>query len=889
MKGLTAFQVGLRMWLVSVLLALISTLTLAVGVQTVFAGHAGGCPLAGGRCEKHGYASDAAFPPLAAADQVMSTGNGLANSSAGMPVNNADEFVNRIRVMLFNLSTADAARQDRLGSAFIVNTMLGRPGGDFTTMNPANPRQAHVDEARANINEWESRVRAYDIAGQVEWGASQFYPANFINSAYSPVASVSDDFFYTENTPITVPSIIFKDVSGAPQYMIKKNCGNPAGIILPLDDDGTTPTTPPPVPPTPPPPVTAPGCPSMLNSLQTVNLPPQGVPGPAAPPPTGPAGATYYTYAADGTYAITNIVDQWGQTAPYSPPGKNSNPFVIDYRPYITDYPYDLHDLTVSYRTYYDQSVYQADATGSVVYVGPGTQDLYANSTISDPVIPKLEPCYDRGFNLTPSFNGVPLFDDTENPTQVTFGTRIEADFSFPNVTPPSGQVRAPFKINFNTTVRYEVQKANGTTILYPSSLSRISASSSGGADCPFTGFNNGSPTAMSIGGTNVKTATTVGCDYTERYQAKVPPLEVGDIVCIRFMTVAPAAGRMRVDGSPSAVTVASRSATGAPVCSEPLVNKPYMKVYGADVAAGGAFVGGNCTNASKIGAYYRSAPQLSGSSVQFAALAMGTIDQFASAQQRTATPIIPPIGLTFANTSGTYGGNFGGSRCIADFYGSIPDGATGIGGSVTISSLSDGAYTGGGTVTITGGGPVTGKKALFVDGTVIISGNIAYNTAAPATLDDIPSLYIVARNIYIDKSVSQLDGTFVAQPSNPASPGGDGLIYTCATSTTPVPAATLFNDCQTSLTINGAFVAQQVKFHRAFSSLRHSNRAEYPTNAPPLNGCLPNPRLPTDYTCAAEIFNFSPETYLAEPALRPTRSGASGKYDYITSLPPVL
>jgi len=620
-------------------------------------------------------------------------------------------------------------------------------------------------------------------------------------------------------------------------------------------------------------------------------LAPQGVPGPAGPPPTfGPAGATYYTYASSGNYRITGVVDQWGQTAPYSPTGRNPNPFVIDYGPYITDYPYDIHNPIISYTTYYNRSDYrftgadELDGAGNptgnkqVVYVGQGITD--GETGVGTQAAPVLNPCYKRGFDLTPSFTGTPNFDDTENPTNITFGARIEAQFSFTDVTPPPGQVREAFKVKFNTTVSYKVYRADGTIVPYP--LPRSSTSVSGGGDCPFSGFNNGAPTAMSIGGVT-KTPTTIGCDYTETYQAKIPPLQVGDKVCIEFVRVAPAAGKMDVAGNTSEITVASRDATNEPVpfCSVPLVNKPYLKVYGGDVMAGGAFVGGNCAQTSKIGAWYRLS-SLAGSSAQFAALAMGSIDQFASAQLRTSAPT-PVAGLAFANTGGTYGGSFGGSRCIADFYASQPSGATSFGGG-DISTL-NGAYSSG-NITISGG-TVTGKTVIFSSGDVTITGPITYTAGPWASLDAIPSLYIVARNIYIDKAVTQMDGTFVAQPSNPGTPGTQGFIYTCTDGSANIPGASLFNSCQTPLTINGSFVAQQVKFLRAFSSLRHSNRAEYPTN--PSGDCLANPRGPTTYVCSAETFNFSPETYLAEPALKPTRSGSSGKYDFVTSLPPVL
>jgi hypothetical protein len=89
-------------------------------------------------------------------------------------------------------------------------------------------------------------------------------------------------------------------------------------------------------------------------------------------------------------------------------------------------------------------------------------------------------------------------------------------------------------------------------------------------------------------------------------------------------------------------------------------------------------------------------------------------------------------------------------------------------------------------------------------------------------------------------------------------------------------------------LVVNGAFVAQHVQLQRTFGSLRNSVSGETPQSA--AHACeVGSTGTANRGDCAAEIFNFSPEMYLAQPPFMPSGGPASSKYDYITSLSPVL
>ena len=132
------------------------------------------------------------------------------------------------------------------------------------------------------------------------------------------------------------------------------------------------------------------------------------------------------------------------------------------------------------------------------------------------------------------------------------------------------------------------------------------------------------------------------------------------------------------------------------------------------------------------------------------------------------------------------------------------------------------------------------------------------------------PMLELVAKgNIYIANGVTQLDGLYVAQPNGATG----GNIYTCAQPVLPATAYpidnTLSGNCHNGLTINGAFVAKQVRFMRTRGTLYQSNAAEPSTSAN-----------------IAEVFRFSPAVWMAQP---PNQTNGVLEYDAIASLPPIL
>jgi hypothetical protein len=318
------------------------------------------------------------------------------------------------------------------------------------------------------------------------------------------------------------------------------------------------------------------------------------------------------------------------------------------------------------------------------------------------------------------------------------------------------------------------------------------------------------------------------------------------------------------------------------------VATRPYFKVYGNDISAGGNFdtAGDNCAATpalfpdATILAYGRNSGGHMGAGVQFAAQTLGVITDFFSADGGAAPPS-PPAGLTFANYDGSvampgFGGNSSMPVCAPDYYSNATrPGVTPTGGSV---GLLDGARSYTGPVTVGGTIAKGAKVVLYVDGDVIITSDIMFAAGPYANRNEIPSLFIIARgNIYVASTVNRIDGFFIAQPK---SDGSAGNIYTCAINSggtwrTP-NSAEIYNQCGGSdkrrLVINGSFIAKKIHLLRSNGTVHGGSNDE-----------------PSSSDNIAEIFNFTPELYMAEPHSSLSVPGSKSSYNSINSLPPIL
>ncbi len=324
-------------------------------------------------------------------------------------------------------------------------------------------------------------------------------------------------------------------------------------------------------------------------------------------------------------------------------------------------------------------------------------------------------------------------------------------------------------------------------------------------------------------------------------------------------------------------------NATTSTVCVH-VASKPYVRAYGGDISAGGSLANssGGCsmnTGAGIFGWNRRSGGAWAGAATQFAAYTMYRLFDTSTSLGNGGGSAPRPSGLAFANTgtdtaNGRFGTSLGSVACIRDYYGAGPASPQSLppagGGRYNLDAVGSGEYERiGNTIFQVVGGysyiDPNQKTTIYITGDVHIDTNIVYNGSWSSR--SIPSLRIIVRgNVFINPGVRRIDGLIVAQPTN----ANDGIIYTCSGSTPFVAPAnnTLVSACRNSLTVNGAFVARQVRLLRASGTLRQSSAGETAATSR-----------------AAEIFNYGPALWM----MQPTEGGNADAYDSITSLPPVL
>lgn len=341
--------------------------------------------------------------------------------------------------------------------------------------------------------------------------------------------------------------------------------------------------------------------------------------------------------------------------------------------------------------------------------------------------------------------------------------------------------------------------------------------------------------------------------------------------------------------------------------------SSPYLKVLGGDTSAGGWFGGsGSCTaNANfqddsykgddSYGGIYTFAQSTGGgyegSSSEYAAFALGKIEGgtapngfYSDSKLNPASPTV----LSFANINSLgktkfAGGLWGGSvpnaaQCIPDYYSSKKPASTSPLASRGLSSVAakgSKSYTADGTSSPFALLPsdisvaASANVSVFVNGNVYIDHNITYDSH---NADDIPRFALVAAgSIYIDPSVTELDGLYIAQPAPSDIPKSDnsivdndtGVIWTCHDGSTAIPLGPyVAGSCKKQLTFNGAVIAKQVQLMRVGGDVNDNNS---------------NP---------AEVFNYTPEMVIGGPFF-PNSGGTAGSgqpvFQSIISLPPIF
>ncbi len=160
----------------------------------------------------------------ASGDSALPGLSGDNNSAAAQA--STDEFISIIRGHLNTSSTG----QNSVGASFIVNTMLGVDGTNFTTTSQG------INNADARFDDWESRVRFANDRGCVNWDVPRTFGgggARWWNSAYS--RNASDAGFFGQKESDSQQTIVIREVTGSGcgdiVFEIRKNCANPAGVL----------------------------------------------------------------------------------------------------------------------------------------------------------------------------------------------------------------------------------------------------------------------------------------------------------------------------------------------------------------------------------------------------------------------------------------------------------------------------------------------------------------------------------------------------------------------------------------------------------------------------------------------------------------------------------
>jgi len=283
---------------------------------------------------------------------------------------------------------------------------------------------------------------------------------------------------------------------------------------------------------------------------------------------------------------------------------------------------------------------------------------------------------------------------------------------------------------------------------------------------------------------------------------------------------------------------------------------KPKVQVLGGDLVVGRATV-----NNAAATSYVATSTSLSantglryGSWSEYAIIPSGTVVGMASgamyASGSNASDLCSLSILTISNYTGT--------GCVATQIGKyvnnavVPNVATrfpakyAIGGTaVDLKDLvSTRSYAiNNNTLDISSTQPIagdgTGKGKWIVindpDATVTIKTNINYAPGPLADANDIPQVIIIARNILIDSSVTNVDAWLIA-----AGTGTNGYINTCSSVVAGSPTTITSGTCNQKLTINGPVQTNKLYMYRTAGS-----------------------DVGADIGKPAEIFNIRPDAYL--------------------------
>lgn len=146
------------------------------------------------------------------------------NGSYAIPlwVNTKQEFIDYVKCKLN--STADNShvrKQDRVGAAFIIQTMRGLNGAD------AGCERTNCRPSNSEIADWEARVNNPNVIFRANTMRSYTINSYYQGNPPTGNSSPNDDAFYPDNG--TQTALVFSGGSSAYTYVIRHFCANPVG------------------------------------------------------------------------------------------------------------------------------------------------------------------------------------------------------------------------------------------------------------------------------------------------------------------------------------------------------------------------------------------------------------------------------------------------------------------------------------------------------------------------------------------------------------------------------------------------------------------------------------------------------------------------------------
>lgn len=261
---------------------------------------------------------------------------------------------------------------------------------------------------------------------------------------------------------------------------------------------------------------------------------------------------------------------------------------------------------------------------------------------------------------------------------------------------------------------------------------------------------------------------------------------------------------------------------------------RPTFQVHGGDVVVGRYF-GGDSQNTSlmnvrgSITAKFGSINKTFGSWVEYGIFAPGIISGVASSagleggyDGSVASNQELWSKLTFANSGSEFGkftgeNGMGKITNMAEYFikGRVPVRDLAADNTVSFngSSVANGLYRKESGNLIIDSSTLDRGKSVIVhvpNGTVTINGNLAYNGGPYSSINEIPQMVIIAKNITINGSVTNIDSWLIAQDGDQRG----GTILTCDQAPPLTSEA-----CNTQLRVNGPVVAKDLQLRRTGGS----------------------------------------------------------------------